>query len=280
MTWADYYERYDNWQESTQYSRLASVTDFGPETSPAHEIADCVQYVSEQAAVCIMRKALAAGVKFAPADVVEIIDTGVIDDDAMIKKLIESADGSFTGEQLAELLDLVFDDEPVLAQIEQACSDGASHFSEKALLELMDSVMDDDLMEKLLLSCDTKFSEEGLNQLCDHGVDEEVIRAVSIRSGIPYQDPDEADDFDTEDAAPKEPAEQPPKKTGFFGALAAAFAASPKKQPLQAGRCTGDCAHCPPHYGYRYGRWYYGHGHDWGCEFCGNGGCNGKCNRD
>lgn len=28
MKWADYYEHYDNWQESTQYSRLASVTDW------------------------------------------------------------------------------------------------------------------------------------------------------------------------------------------------------------------------------------------------------------
>ena len=38
------------------------------------------------------------------------------------------------------------------------------------------------------------------------------------------------------------------------------------------GRCDGDCANCPPHYGYRYGRWYYGHGHNYGCEFGGNKG--------
>ena len=31
MTWAEYYERYDGWQESTQYSRLASIKDFGSE---------------------------------------------------------------------------------------------------------------------------------------------------------------------------------------------------------------------------------------------------------
>ena len=34
MTWAEYYERYDGWQESTQYSRLASIKDFGPDGSP------------------------------------------------------------------------------------------------------------------------------------------------------------------------------------------------------------------------------------------------------
>ena len=38
------------------------------------------------------------------------------------------------------------------------------------------------------------------------------------------------------------------------------------------GKCNGDCANCPPHYGYRYGRWYYGHGHIEGCEFGGNKG--------
>ena len=41
------------------------------------------------------------------------------------------------------------------------------------------------------------------------------------------------------------------------------------------GRCDGDCANCPPHYGYRYGRWYYGRGHVRGCEFGGNRGDGG-----
>ena len=41
------------------------------------------------------------------------------------------------------------------------------------------------------------------------------------------------------------------------------------------GKCDGDCKHCPPHYGYRYGKWYYGHDHAWGCEFGGNK-CSGS----
>ena len=44
--------------------------------------------------------------------------------------------------------------------------------------------------------------------------------------------------------------------------------------------CNGDCDHCPPHYGYRYGRWYYGHGHQGGCERGGNGGASGRTYRD
>lgn len=61
MKWADYYKRYDEWQGSTQYSRVASITDFGPEGSPSAEIADCTQYVESRTAASIIRRALAAG---------------------------------------------------------------------------------------------------------------------------------------------------------------------------------------------------------------------------
>ena len=45
-------------------------------------------------------------------------------------------------------------------------------------------------------------------------------------------------------------------------------------------RCDGDCANCPPHYGYRYGRWYYGHGHTRGCQRGGPGGDSRRTYRD
>lgn len=38
------------------------------------------------------------------------------------------------------------------------------------------------------------------------------------------------------------------------------------------GYCDGDCRNCPPHYGYRYGRWYYGRCHTYGCQLGGNRG--------
>ena len=47
----------------------------------------------------------------------------------------------------------------------------------------------------------------------------------------------------------------------------------PKKH---SGRCDGTCTNCPPHYGYRYGRWYYGHNHIEGCQFGGNKGGGGR----
>ncbi len=71
--------------------------------------------------------------------------------------------------------------------------------------------------------------------------------------------------------------EPPAPKFGFFGTLATIFAgasagASSAQGRRHNGRCNGDCANCPPHYGYRYGRWYYGHDHVHGCGFGGNKG--------
>ena len=69
---------------------------------------------------------------------------------------------------------------------------------------------------------------------------------------------------------------RPPKKRGLFATLFGVAAginlAKGFNKRKHNGRCDGDCAHCPPHYGYRYGRWYYGHDHDHGCEFGGNKG--------
>lgn len=61
MTWAEYDERYDGWQESTQNSRLASIEDFGPDGSTSEEICDCIQYVDTRTETSILRRALAAG---------------------------------------------------------------------------------------------------------------------------------------------------------------------------------------------------------------------------
>lgn len=65
------------------------------------------------------------------------------------------------------------------------------------------------------------------------------------------------------------------EKVGLFTALAAFAAGSAlagRGKKKHDGHCDGDCANCPPHYGYRYGRWYYGKGHQYGCELGGNKG--------
>ena len=59
---------------------------------------------------------------------------------------------------------------------------------------------------------------------------------------------------------------------GFLGGLGAIADSTTTGKKKDTGKCDGDCANCPPHYGYRYGRWYYGHNHTEGCTRGGNGG--------
>ena len=106
-------------------------------------------------------------------------------------------------------------------------------------------------------------------------IDDEVFEKISKTQNIDIFN----DGAEPEETLPEwdEPTPEPaPPKLGFFGTLFAVLAglgsvskSSPKKHN---GRCNGDCANCPPHYGYRYGRWYYGHDHVHGCEFGGNKG--------
>lgn len=68
---------------------------------------------------------------------------------------------------------------------------------------------------------------------------------------------------------------------GMFAMLLGAQMLSGSGSKTRDSRyCNGDCDNCPPHYGYRYGRWYYGHGHQGGCERGGNGGASGRTYRD
>lgn len=69
-------------------------------------------------------------------------------------------------------------------------------------------------------------------------------------------------------AAGKEKKNNKRRRNGNIFSFEDSSEPSPRKK--HSGKCDGDCANCPPHYGYRYGRWYYGHDHSEGCEFGGN----------
>lgn len=206
------------------------------------------------------------------AEVAEIADSGQIEDEETLEKLIQTAVDAFTEEQLDTLLSCLPDLEPVFELIDKISSK-ATHFTEEDVLTLLTNLPDEESIYQLVNSTDAIFTENGLNELCDYGVNESLIRNISKRSGIPYADPDEPDEkFPLKEILSKKP--------GLFSSILMGMSLAGSHKPKSTGGCTGDCAHCPPHYGYRYGRWYYGHWHTLGCEFCGNRGCRGKCNID
>lgn len=125
-------------------------------------------------------------------------------------------------------------------------------------------------MNLLLESANYRFTQEQLEEL-DGVVDEDILNKAAKRNRVTlfdYDDEIEDDDFVVEE-------EQSPK-IGFFAALALGLGLAGKSSTHKHNRqCNGDCANCPAHYGYRYGRWYYGHHHTHGCEFGGNKGSGG-----
>ena len=270
MKWSEYYERYDEWQESTQYSRLESITDFGPESSPASEIADCVQYVEEKTALRILKLALQNGVCFSGSEVADIVDYVTQDEKAVLALFRTSDLSTYQAEDLERIVCCMGDDEPVLELIDDMCK-YPLHFKDTDLVSICEELGDDEYIEKLLLANEEKFSEEALNSICDLCVDEDIIKEIARKSNIPYSDPDDDEEFDYVAPPRRE------KGLGFFGTLAAisgiaSACSNAFDNKAHNGKCDGNCASCPPHYGYRYGRWYYGHGHMYGCEFGGNRG--------
>lgn len=121
-------------------------------------------------------------------------------------------------------------------------------------------------------------------------IDDEVIIEICKQQNLvlpeDLREEEEYEDEEPEEIEEEEPLEEvdiyvddyypPPKRHGFFatlfGVIAGVDMAKGSNQHRHNGRCNGDCANCPPHYGYRYGRWYYGHDHVHGCEFGGNKG--------
>ena len=84
MDWKTYYDRFGDWEESTQLRHLSSLTDFGP-SSEVCELAN--DFFEEKSATRLIKKALAAGVRFTAEEVLEL--DGVVDKSLMLP-LIQS----------------------------------------------------------------------------------------------------------------------------------------------------------------------------------------------
>jgi len=206
VTWEEYYEKFYDWANSTQISRISKLTSFGS----ADEICEvAIELSDEAAATRLIKKAVASGVVFSADQIIELMDA-----------------------------------------------------------------LGEDGMDCAIAASKCTFTREQLDDLCC-AASNDVFEEAASRSGIDYygDDDEELEPEDVDDDFFIEHEPQP--KIGFFTKLGIALGVASvldKGHKKHNGRCNGDCAHCPPHYGYRYGRWYYGHHHQHGCEFGGNKG--------
>ncbi len=178
-----------------------------------------------------------------------------------------------TADEVFEVVsEFVFNDKKFANRfVEKALAAGVQ-FSPEQVLELT-ILIEKPTLTKMAVSANPPFNREQLEEIYML-IDDDAFDSISKKQHINiFEDDVEPDPTEPEWEAPEI---EPTPKLGFFGTLfavlAGAGAISNKSQRKHTGRCNGDCANCPPHYGYRYGRWYYGHDHVHGCEFGGNKG--------
>lgn len=293
MTWDTYYERFYDWAESTRLRHLSSLTDFG-NSGEICEIAG--ELPNEKAASKLIRKAMASGVKFSADDIEEL--DGVIEDD-LLEELTASLGGKLTWRFFYDSFYSWFEDlqgknataQKEFGSTDEVCEiavalceeDDATRFMENALaagvkfsadeiVEIAGNISSDTVIN-MIESQKIRLTAEQLDDL-SYVLGEDDIQEIAELSGLNV-----AEEFDDEIEEWETPVGSQPRKSGigFLGGLAviSSLLFGGSKNHKHSGRCNGDCAHCPPHYGYRYGRWYYGHHHTRGCEFGGNCGGGG-----
>ena len=132
--------------------------------------------------------------------------------------------------------------------------------------------LDHELIHTALFYSLSKITEKDIETLYAT-FDEEIVLKICKLTGLPLPELLRECDEQEEELEMEQVEPQPPK-IGFFWKLAATIGATSLSNDSKhySGHCDGDCANCTPHYGYRYGRWYYGHGHQYGCELGGNKG--------
>ena len=172
--------------------------------------------------------------------------------------------------------DLSFGDEKFAARFLNKTMDFGVRFTPEQTLELT-GVIDETTVGRMAETAAQPFSREQLEEI-NMLIDDEIFSRISKKAGIDIFEDENTETNETTEEYLDYP-EEKPAKIGFFTKLMAVIGAGGDMDSHTThkhnGRCNGDCAHCPPHYGYRYGRWYYGHGHQYGCEFGGNKGDGG-----
>ena len=300
MTWWKFYDRYSNWNESTIKTCISTLSEIGT----GDEVVDVVQNLDNQdLKEQLIRKSLHLGVEFSQDDFMNL--DGELSD-ALYARVAKYGDFYFDNPYF-DPDDFAWDDfyteySSLPEHILRKCVKTITNFGPNEEVAEVIIDLDDDLAEilyKRARELGFKFSYAQLDEIesaKSFPLYEEKVTIIDctgdgedIFSELGRAAQGAADSInklaDDIERLPKK------KKLGFWGALAALLGSSSSSshssdnggfatKKKHSGRCDGDCANCPAHYGYRYGRWYYGHAHQHGCEFGGNGGAKGKCYRD
>ena len=103
FSWDEYYERFSDWSFSTQKKYSYGLSDFGP----ADEVFELVIELAsndEKFGTRFVEKALAAGVRFTPEQVIEMTH---LFDEPTLGKMAEQTSLPFSKKQLEDIYPLI-----------------------------------------------------------------------------------------------------------------------------------------------------------------------------
>ena len=173
------------------------------------------------------------------------------------------------GDEVAEIVQNLYDEKAASRLVRRALRYGVRFTS----AEIADMVFYlDTVPDELLLSCKTLFTQEQIDSIAFSYHNSELLDIISKKSGLKSNEDLHFDEVNLNIGVAKTKVTHHRQKASplhlfralFVGIFRSLFPSENKKF---RGKCNGDCANCPAHFGYRFGRWYYGHGHNYGCEF-------------
>jgi len=284
MTWDDFYDRYCDWSESTVKIRISSLEDIGN----GEDVVDVVLNLSdEKIKVQLIRKSMRLGVKFTQEDFMNLdgeLPGAVYEEVAKYGNFY--LDNPYFNENDFDWDDFYAECSNLPEDMVLRCIPRIDKFGDTE--DVVDAILsisypaDDALYERAVV-LGVKFTKEQKELMgreefsfvedikAFNDISEEQMNEFSEQVCIVEK---QVDEYIEQMKNPKKRKSSVGKAIGI-GALFGFFEGLFGKKKKHHRRCDGDCAHCPPHYGYRYGRWYYGHGHNYGCEFGGNKGGGG-----
>ena len=274
-TWDEYYEGFWDWSDSTRKTRISYLEDIGPGDEIVEAILDIQD---EKTRAQLIRKAIKLGAEFSQDDFMNL--DGELPDE-VYQQLAEYA-GYDANDPYFDEENMVWDDfygchhewsrDVLVRRIGKLKDFGPSEEVVETIM-LMPDVETDKLLYDRAVACGVKFTQDEEFEMGNWG--------TVIQNSMPTDA--QIEEFSNNiqiltkqlDSLEKDLSkhQKKEKRVGFFGALFGILSGLGNSfNHKHPGKCTGDCANCPPHYGYRYGRWYYGKGHIYGCEFGGNKG--------
>ena len=183
-------------------------------------------------------------------------------------------------EEVAEIIIELKDNKNAATRLLRKAVEEKLKFTGENLVDLFFWELDKELVIKALRNSASVLTTADIEELYVT-VEDDILLEVCKKGKIPIPedlrtDEEEEEGF-IEEPVYQKPVSRKPRRKGVFRTifaivLALGSSGNSNSRRKHNGRCNGDCQNCPPHYGYRYGRWYYGKGHVRGCQFGGNKG--------